>query len=273
MPPVLIGDSDRLRQVLINLSSNALKFTREGEVRIEARQIGSDGKHSLIRVEVHDTGIGIAPDQMSRIFEPFTQVDDSSSRKVGGVGLGLAISKELVSLMGGKLGGESKPGEGSTFWIEIPFEIAIQSLRIEVPATAVQQRFDGRVVLLVEDNAVNRLVARKLLDRTGCRTVVAEDGEQCLLRLNEEHFDLILMDVQMPGMSGLEATREIRRLESALRNIPIVALTASSMPGDREQCIAAGMNDYLSKPIAAADLHLALSRWLGSSTGKQGENS
>lgn len=260
VPARLVGDCDRLRQVVINLTSNALKFTKRGEVRIVATEVGRTEARSTIRVEIRDTGMGIAPEMMERIFEPFVQVDDSSARRFGGTGLGLAISRELVGLMGGRIGGESRPGVGSTFWVEIPLGYSLAWEERAVAETVPE--LAGFTVLVVEDNAVNRMVARKLLERTGCRTVVAEDGEQCLARLREGGVDLVLMDVQMPGMSGLEVTREIRRLEGDGPRVPIVALTASSMVGDREACLAAGMDDYLAKPIVAADLMRVLECWV-----------
>lgn len=259
VPACLIGDSDRLRQIVINLTSNALKFTKRGEVRITAKELERTEERSLIRLEVRDTGIGISPEMLGRIFEPFVQVDDSSARRFGGLGLGLAISRELVGVMGGRIGGESVPGEGSVFWVEIPlgYELGWTAQREAETVPALE----GKVVLVVEDNAVNRMVARKLLERSGCRTVVAEDGEQCLQRLREGGVDLVLMDVQMPGMSGLEVTREIRTWNGEKGRVPIIALTASSMVGDREACLAAGMNDYLAKPIAAGELMGVLERW------------
>ncbi len=261
IPACLVGDGHRLRQVLINLTSNALKFTSKGEVRIEARELARTGEQTTIRLEVHDTGIGIAPELMGRIFDPFFQADDSSARRFGGTGLGLAISRELVQLMGGRIGGESTPGSGSMFWLEIPFAYEVEAAKPE-PVPAGAPNFEGRVVLLVEDNSVNRAVARKMLERTGCRTVLAENGAECLERLREQHVDLILMDVQMPGMSGLEATRRIREGGGSNGRVPIIALTASSMVGDREACLAAGMDDYLSKPIAADQLMEVLLLWM-----------
>lgn len=265
VPPVLIGDPDRLSQVLINLTANAFKFTTQGSIRIEVHEIARDPHQSTLRFEVHDTGIGIAPHQMQRIFQPFVQADAGASRKFGGAGLGLAISAELVRAMGGEIGGHSTPGQGSTFWLQIPFPYQLEPLPDHAPTpTAPVPRFDGRVVLLVEDNPTNRLVARKLLDRTGCRTLIAEDGEACLalLPLPPYPIDLILMDVQMPGLSGLDVTRQIRLMDGPIRQVPIVALTASSMAGDRDECLAAGMNAYLSKPISADNLLQTLEQWI-----------
>jgi len=262
VPPLLIGDGARLSQVLINLTANALKFTPNGSIRIEAREVARNEHTSTIRCEVHDTGIGIAPDQMQRIFDPFVQADATAARKFGGAGLGLAISRELVRRMGGEIGGSSTPGQGSTFWLEIAFPYQLEKPAEPPPSPPATPRFEGRVVLLVEDNPVNRLVARKLLDRTGCQVLLAEDGEDCLAQLQNQPVDLILMDVQMPGMSGIDVTRRIRLLDEPIRHIPIVALTASSMVGDREECLAAGMNAYLSKPIAAETLMQTLKLWM-----------
>ncbi|MBL8210636.1 MAG: response regulator [Bryobacterales bacterium] len=264
VPQILSGDSDRLRQVIINLASNALKFTPAGEVRILATTAGThtDGR-ALIRIEVHDTGIGIAPEVMGQIFEPFVQVDNSSSRRFAGAGLGLAICRQLVTLMGGRIDGQSQPGAGSLFWLELPFAVETESPLGPAPTPAAHvPAFSSRVVLIVEDNAVNRLVARRLLERTGCRVLQAVDGQQCLDTLKNTPVDLILMDVQMPGMSGLDVTRVIRASEPAGSHVPIIALTASSMAGDRLECLSAGMDDYLSKPIQERDLLDAVRRWM-----------
>jgi signal transduction histidine kinase/CheY-like chemotaxis protein len=268
VPPVLIGDADRLSQVLINLTANALKFTPQGAVHLEVHQLTRTPHRATLRFEVHDTGIGIPPAQIQRIFDPFVQADAGAARKFGGAGLGLAISRELVRAMGGEIGGRSTPGQGSTFWFQIALPYQLDPLPASPAPSPPIPRFHNRVVLLVEDNPVNRLVARKLLDRTGCHILLAEDGEQCLAQLPHppqtptQPIDLILMDVQMPGLSGIDVTRLIRAMDGPIRHVPIVALTASSMSTDRDECLAAGMNAYLSKPISAENLLHTLEQWM-----------
>ncbi len=262
LPALLTGDADRLRQILINLTGNALKFTQQGSVRLEAVQLARDEHTATVRFAVHDTGIGIPVEEMQRIFQPFVQADATATRRFGGAGLGLAISKELVQAMGGQIGGRSTPGQGSTFWLEIPFPYPPAPTPDAALPPPPLPRFDGRSVLLVEDNPVNRLVAQRLLERSGCRVHLAEDAESCLALLLTQPVDLILMDVQMPGLSGIDAARRIRLLDGPLQRIPIVALTASSMGGDREECLAAGMNAYLSKPIVAETLLATLAQWM-----------
>ena len=265
VPDVLRGDLVRLRQVLNNLVGNAIKFTERGRVAIElvAAPRQEEGKHWL-RISVRDTGIGIAPEQQSMVFDAFAQADASHSRKYGGTGLGLTISRQLIELMGGTLALESVPCAGSTFWFDIPFE---PGTRIDEPsARHTHSRLQGHV-LLAEDNAVNREVARAALESFGLRVSVAGNGLKALEAVSGEHFDLVLMDCQMPEMDGFEATRRIRAAEASgahgSRRLPIVAVTAGAVEGDRERCLAAGMDDYLAKPFRQAALHALLGKWLG----------
>jgi len=269
VPDALRGDMVKLRQVLNNLVGNAIKFTERGRVMIAvapAPRQGKgegEGKHWL-GVSVRDTGIGIAPEAQSLIFDAFTQVDASHSRKYGGTGLGLTISRQLIELMGGTLGLESAPGAGSTFRFDLPFETGGQADQPAGRRVTELPRLRGHV-LVAEDNAVNRDVARATLESFGLLVSVAADGLEALKAVAEKTFDLILMDCQMPHLDGIETTQRIRASEKAGTGgarLPIVAVTASAIEGDRERCIAAGMDDYLSKPFRRAMLHAVIAKWL-----------
>ncbi len=283
VPLRLRGDPGRLGQILLNLAGNAVKFTAQGEVVIRASLEREDEHSSVIRFSVHDTGIGIPRDRHSDIFSPFTQVDGSLSRRYGGTGLGLSISRQLVELLGGQIGVESEPGKGSTFWFTAvfskPADVTVSGgdalsgeaaphLLDEGDAAAGPSRSgpqtSTRRVLVVEDNINNQLVALALLDRLGCRADAVANGKEALASLRGIAYDLVLMDCQMPVMNGYEATARIRDPQSGVVNpkIPIVALTARAMAGDRERCLAAGMDDYLAKPIRLTALAAALNKWL-----------
>jgi PAS domain S-box-containing protein len=264
----IIADAGRLRQVLLNLVSNAIKFTETGRVTIRAYG-DTDGR---LRIEVADTGIGIAPEQLDRLFTKFTQADSSTTRKYGGTGLGLAISKQLVELMDGQIGAQSRPGAGSTFWFTLPFAQRSETTGTNKVLTLDVQHaarpaienvgHSAMRVLVVEDHAVNRLLATRMLKRFGCEVQIAENGRIACERTAQESYDLVFMDCQMPEMDGFEATRFIRSRESETgRRLPIVALTANAMSEDRERCLDAGMDDYIPKPYSAADFERALGRW------------
>ena len=258
LPPV-VTDPARLRQVLLNLVGNAVKFSPEGAVEIRLSELYRDGDHLRIRLEVADTGIGIAAEDLADLFKPFTQVDASSSRRFGGTGLGLAIAQSLVELMGGKLGVNSHLGQGSTFWIELPLRVAAEPEAEGRAAEADLPHLTGEIqcqVLLVEDNPVAGAVAAGLLRFLGATVDTAENGREAVAAVRQGSFDLILMDCQMPEMDGFQATREIRQLEqtSGVRRTPIIALTAHALATDREQCLAAGMDDHLAKPIRREEL-------------------
>jgi signal transduction histidine kinase/DNA-binding NarL/FixJ family response regulator/HPt (histidine-containing phosphotransfer) domain-containing protein len=263
-PRSVVGDPARLRQILTNLLGNALKFTQTGSVTL---RITSEGRHSpTVRFEIVDTGIGISSEAQMRIFEPFVQAESSTTRRYGGTGLGLPICRQLVELMGGVLSVDSRPDEGSTFWFTIPFdspslETSLSAthdsdgIRCAVPAHA------GKV-LLVEDNNINQQVALGFLHHLGWTADVACDGLEGLEAALSHEYVAILMDCQMPRMDGYEATQRIRAHERETgRRTAIIALTAGAMAGDRERCLEAGMDDYLSKPIDVARLSLALDRW------------
>lgn len=262
VPDSLRGDSGRLRQVLLNLVNNAVKFTDAGVVAVSVRVLASLGNQIQLRFSVKDSGIGIGAEQIHQLFQPFSQVDDSSTRRFGGTGLGLAISQQLAQLMGGRITVTSELGRGSEFQFDLPFEVLAGESGTSLPAALGGQSYASKTVMVVEDHPLNRTLAKRLLERYGCRVAVAEDGARALALLPEVKPDLVFMDVQMPGLSGLEVTHEIRNSSASWRSVPIVAMTASSMSGDRERCLEAGMDGYLSKPLDLMALEEALSRWL-----------
>ena len=219
----------------------------------------------MLRVEVEDTGLGIPPEVVDRLFQPFAQADESTTRRFGGTGLGLTISKHLVELMGGRIGLKSRLGQGSLFWVELPFDVADEGPDSCFAPDFVSPDWSGRRALLVEDNAVNMIVAQTQIERLGVLAVTALDGVLALEALAREAFDIVLMDCQMPNMDGYEAVRRWRILEKARlvsRRTPVIALTANAMAGDRERCLEAGFDDHLGKPFSQEDLERMLIRWL-----------
>jgi len=272
VPRRVVGDEGRVRQVLVNLVGNAVKFTERGEVSVKvAAEADPSGGGRRVRFTVTDTGVGIPPDRVNQIFEEFVQADTSPARRFSGTGLGLAISRRLVEMMGGEIGCDSQPGCGSTFWFTIPLVEAVEATAVPVrgevlPAEPAQFQ---RKVLVVEDNRVNRLVAEKLLSRLGCEVECVASGQEALERLSEKDYDLVLMDVNMPGMDGLETTRRIRIQEKGLQHTIIIAMTARAMDGDRELCLEAGMDDYISKPVTAASLRRVLEQWRPTRAGQR----
>ncbi|XSG82001.1 MAG: response regulator [Methyloligella sp. ZOD6] len=252
-PEWVTGDGGRLRQILTNLIDNAVKFTAEGSVGLRVTAQERDDKVSL-RFSVRDTGIGLSDADRSRIFQPYVQIDPKIAADYGGTGLGLFIARKLAELMGGTMGCESKPGEGSRFWLEVPME------RAEMPQEESSEEPGGEAalngtVLVVEDNAVNRMLIGAYLDEFGIAYRMADSGAEALRLLKERRFDLVLMDIMMPEMDGVETTKKIRAMEGDQRDIPVIALTANAMKGDRETYLAAGMNAYLSKPIRGRELY------------------
>jgi PAS domain S-box-containing protein len=296
LPAKLRGDSGRLRQILVNLVGNAIKFTESGEVALSASIAQAGEKDALIRFSVRDTGIGISPEAQRRLFQVFSQGDGSTTRKYGGTGLGLAIARELVTMMRGEIGVESEPGKGSLFWFTARFDLsqapasdaaapelvaAIAHVRVQPPAVdqdkakatltpASTPGFDPRQprLLVAEDNAVNRKVLLGMLRLFGCTADTVATGREALAALERTAYDVVLMDCQMPDLDGFEASREIRRREKDRATpcpwpvpLHIIAITANAMQGDREKCLAAGMDDYLSKPVRVHDLRATLARW------------
>jgi len=282
VPDFLVGDPLRLSQVLLNLTSNAVKFTEKGSVKVEVALLSADEAEGevTLRFSVADTGIGMAPQQQAALFNAFTQADSSTTRRYGGTGLGLAISKQLVELMGGYIWAASEQGEGSTF----SFVLSFQRQSAEQAATAAAssaeaatplhsaRNLSGVRVLLVEDNLINQEVAKELLERRGMQVEVAQNGAEALQRVTASGIDYhaVLMDVHMPVMDGLEATRRIR-LYPAFDQLPIIAMTASALPQDRELCIEAGMDDQVNKPIDVAELFATLSRWVATQADRRPE--
>ncbi len=264
VPAVVAGDAARVRQVIVNLVANAIKFTDRGEVSLLAAVESESADKVLVRFTVTDTGVGIPKEKLRSIFDPFTQADGSSTRRHGGAGLGLAVSSRLAAMMGGSIGVQSEPGAGSRFWFTAAFGRveAGAAARPEPPRYPEESAACALRILLAEDNAVNRTVAQRLLERCGYRVTVAVDGleavrafETAVAAFGREPFDVILMDIQMPEMDGFEATSHIRRIEARCGlHTPIIAFTAHAMQGDRERCLAAGMDDYVTKPINRDEL-------------------
>jgi hypothetical protein len=266
-----IGDSVRLRQILINLIGNAVKFTERGKIVLSVDLKQTVSGFDLLHFEVSDTGIGIPKDKQKSIFLAFEQGDKSTTRMYGGTGLGLTISSHLVAMMGGMMWVESVPGQGSNF------HFTIQMIRDEKPsagaAAASKPEFSlqteqansskGRFILLAEDNKVNQMLAERLLTKMGHQVTIASTGLEAFQAFSQQNFDLVLMDVQMPEMDGFEATAKIRMQErQGGRHVPVIAMTAHAMAGDRERCLMAGMDDYISKPISRKELSDAIDRQL-----------
>jgi CheY-like chemotaxis protein len=266
------GDPTRIRQILVNLIGNALKFTEFGSVRVEPSFASAGPQHILFTCAVRDSGIGISPDRLESMFDAFQQADNSISRRYGGTGLGLPIARNLAERMGGSLQAQSSEGLGSVFHLQIPLQ-RIQQPPVEPSVSPMGPLPENRdaCVLLVEDNPVNRTVVEAMLRSLGLRVSVAVDGAEAVSIASQERFALILMDCRLPVMDGYEATRRIRLLPG-LANVPIVALTANAQQGDREICLQAGMNDYLAKPFKRTDLQQVLQRWLTIKASATGSN-
>ena len=254
LPPLVSGDVMRLRQILLNLLSNAVKFTAEGEIIAHAELRSTNSGGFELYFSVTDSGIGIAEEQRSRLFQPFSQADASIARMFGGTGLGLAISKRLAGLMGGTIGVESRLGAGSRFW----FTIRVAAPAVPPPQpksqTAAAPPAKGLRLLLVEDNPINRKVALLMLQKLGYQVDVANDGAEALQAAASTRYDLILMDCVMPVVDGFEATRRLRAAGGHSAEVPILAMTANAFADDRKACLAAGMNDFLSKPVRQSEL-------------------
>jgi CheY-like chemotaxis protein len=295
VPDAVAGDPARLRQVLSNLLGNAVKFTERGRIELAAELVSHTRDELKLRFTVGDTGIGIPLSDRDRLFETFTQADDSNTRKYGGTGLGLAISKQLVELLGGEIGVESEPGAGSRFWFTASLDKAATSeaapraltplapkpaakASVQTSANAARKiasaassatslnraTTQSMRILLAEDNEINQRITLRLLQKLGLSADAVVNGRQAVEALEKQKYDLVLMDCQMPDMDGFEATAVIRSREGTSRHQTICALTANAMAGDRERCLAAGMDDYISKPVGLEKLRDALVRWIPS---------
>jgi signal transduction histidine kinase/CheY-like chemotaxis protein len=264
LPEYIRSDPGRLRQVLLNLAGNAVKFTMQGKVEIRIKRVS---ERNRILFEIADTGMGITPENCSKLFQPFTQIDSSDRREFGGTGLGLSISRRLVELMHGDIGVNSEPGVGSTFWFSLPLEEGTRPQNepyTAAPTTRTLLSSQVKPVLVVEDNAVNQRVAVRLLQKLGYQTDTARNGQEAIDKLAGQDYSVVLMDCQMPVMDGFEATRILRSKEQT-RRIPIVALTARAMKEDEQRCLEAGMDAHLSKPIDVQRLADVLARWASAS--------
>ncbi|HPT38439.1 MAG TPA: ATP-binding protein, partial [Methanothrix sp.] len=291
VPVNLRGDPGRLKQILVNLGANAVKFTKSGQISIKSSLIEEDEKTARICISVTDTGIGIPADRQEILFTPFTQADGSTKRKYGGTGLGLAISRQLTEMMGGRIGVQSQEGKGSKFWFTVVLEKQVykdgtsgkcrieESLQepdsAEMPIQANGGTSQEKTmsweknrsmirILVAEDNPLNQRVTAAMLKKMGLSAQIVSNGQQAVDAVRRMHFDLVLMDCQMPEMDGFEATRKIRQFgpDSLNLRIPIIAMTALAMQGDRERCIEAGMDDFIAKPVKQMDLAYVLTRWL-----------
>ncbi|MEN6372701.1 MAG: ATP-binding protein [Armatimonadota bacterium] len=259
VPNHIIGDSLRLRQVLVNFIDNGIKFTEHGKVNIDVEIESTSSDEIILHFAVSDDGIGISPDKHNRIFLAFEQADSSTTRKYGGTGLGLAIASNLIRMMGGRVWLESTPGSGSTFHFTSIFKLPYDNPQAAKPAVSINNAAPipnrSLRILLAEDNIINQRLAKGLLEKRGHSVTIAGNGQEALILLGSGEFDLVLMDVQMPVMDGFEATAHIRSSEKDTgKHMPIVAMTANAMKGDKERCLEAGMDAYTSKPIEAAEL-------------------
>lgn len=252
IPEILVGDQVRLNQILLNLASNAAKFTEEGKIKLSAKNIEKDEKTVTIRFSVKDTGIGIEGEKLDKIFESFTQASSDTTRKYGGTGLGLTIVKQLVELQGGKLKVNSKIDEGSEFVFTLTYEYKNYSdsdIGSEVNLLEKDDCLEGIKILVTEDNDLNQLLAQKLLESYGAKVDIAENGIEGLKLIGEKSYDIVLMDIQMPKMDGYETTQKIRK--EYYKKTPIIAMTAHALIDEKQKCLNAGMNDYITKPLKA----------------------
>jgi CheY-like chemotaxis protein len=276
VPRQVIGDFVRVRQIIFNLTGNAVKFTNEGNIniRVKAEEINNNvNRTGQYHIEIKDSGIGMEPEIIDHLFERFFQADASTTRKYGGTGLGLNITKRLVEMMGGSITVTSAPGKGTVFLVKLPFPIGVPddteagtageigSLDKERDITAEKNKFSPAYILLAEDNQINQKLVKEILKKAGHKVDIVENGKKAVEKVKDAPYDLVLMDLQMPEMDGMEAARLIRK--DGFSNLPIIALTASVFKKDRERCIESGMCDFISKPLKQAELLRIISKWLG----------
>ncbi|PKO40909.1 MAG: hypothetical protein CVU33_01785, partial [Betaproteobacteria bacterium HGW-Betaproteobacteria-6] len=273
----LLGDPTALQQALLNFAANAVKFTDSGSVTLRVRLLEDAADSALLRFEVEDTGVGIANDDLPRLFAAFEQADNTLTRPYGGTGLGLPITRKLAEHMGGTAGASSTLGKGSTFWFTARLKKRSQPQALTSSAQQddaerrLRRNFSGRRILLVEDEPINREIAREILSDAGLLVDTTDDGAQAVDRVHRARYDLILMDVQMPTLDGLSATRQIRALPYG-REVPIVAMTANAFAEDQARCLAVGMNDFIAKPTNPDNLFATVLRWLENSALKLPES-
>jgi CheY-like chemotaxis protein/HPt (histidine-containing phosphotransfer) domain-containing protein len=262
VPQQLIGDAMRVKQVIANLCSNAIKFTATGGVQVAVAAGQQSDKRLLLKLSVTDTGVGMTTQQTQRIFDAFTQADGSTTRRFGGTGLGLTICRRLLDLMDGEISVESTPGQGSKFVVTLPLALApaVNASHVR-DAAGTSAGLRGARILVVDDYPLNQEIVQAYLTQAGCQVELASDGAEALLRLSQRDYNAVLMDCQMPVMDGYEATRQIRR-NLRWKKLPVIAMTANVMQGDREKCLAAGMSDFLPKPVELEDLLAMLANWL-----------
>jgi CheY-like chemotaxis protein len=254
IPQVLMGDPVRLNQVLNNLVDNSIKFTESGQVAVSITRESQHNNQVSLLFTIQDTGIGIPEDKMTAIFESFTQANNDITRKYGGTGLGLAIAKRLVEAQGGKLWLKSEPNAGTTFYVELSFPVAADDSAQHQAADSGVSSDNTIRVLVAEDNEVNQLIISKVLQAKKLQVTLVSDGQQTLDELQQNDYDIVLMDIQMPGMDGYTAIKQIRSSQQSFNHIPIIALTAHAIKAEIEKCMAAGANDHVSKPFQAEDL-------------------
>jgi PAS domain S-box-containing protein len=261
-PEWVMGDAGRIRQIITNLVSNAIKFTDSGQVMVSVKPTSVSSENVSLYFEITDTGIGIPEKVQKKLFQKFSQGDSSTTRKYGGTGLGLAICFRLVALMGGKIGVKSKENKGSTFWFTLDLPLADAEIEEDILSYNADFNPSGAYILVAEDNQINQIMIKQMLDMLGCKSDIAVNGKEAIEMVRQNKYDLVLMDCMMPEISGYEATEAIRKMKDDKNNTIIIALTANALQGDKQKCLDSGMSDYLSKPIKKLELQAMLAKWL-----------